>query len=161
MFMDLDSAQLLRPITKWNAVVHDPRRMPELARRAFREGLSGRPGPVHLDIPQDVLAAECAFADDEFAVGPAHYRSTAAPRPDAAGDGGGGASARRGAATAHRRGRRRRREWSRARCAQPCGTPWRAGDSDADGARGRADRQSAFHRSWRDHRRRCDRARVR
>ena len=84
MFMDLDAVQLLRPVTKWNAVVHDPRRMPELARRAFREALSGRPGPVHLDIPQDVLAAECAFADDEFALGPAHYRSTAMPRPDAA-----------------------------------------------------------------------------
>ena len=37
MFMDLDTLALLRPITKWNAVVHDPRRMPELARRAFRE----------------------------------------------------------------------------------------------------------------------------
>lgn len=84
MFMDLDAVQLMRTITKWNAVVHDPRRMPELARRAFREALSGRPGPVHLDIPQDVLAAEVEFADDEFAVGPANYRAMTAPRPDAA-----------------------------------------------------------------------------
>ena len=45
MFMDLDTLALLRPVTKWNAVVHDPRRIPELARRAFREALSGRPGP--------------------------------------------------------------------------------------------------------------------
>ena len=29
--------------------------MPELARRAFREALSGRPGPVQVDVPQDVL----------------------------------------------------------------------------------------------------------
>ena len=57
MFMDLDTRAVFAPLTKWNAVVHDPRRMPELARRAFREALSGRPGPVHLDVPQDVLSA--------------------------------------------------------------------------------------------------------
>ena len=59
--------------------------MPELARRAFREALSGRPGPVHLDIPHDVLAAECEFADDEFAIGSARYRPTVrrAPTPRA------------------------------------------------------------------------------
>ena len=83
MFMDLDSAALLRPLTKWSAVVHDPRRMPELARRAFREALSGRPGPVHLDVPQDVLATQCSFADDEFDLSPERYRVTARPRADA------------------------------------------------------------------------------
>ena len=72
-------SRVLRPLTKWNAVVHDPRRMPELARRAFREALSGRPGPVHLDVPQDVLAAECSFADDEFDLPPARYRVDRAP----------------------------------------------------------------------------------
>ena len=80
MFMDLDAASVLKPITKWNAVVHDPRRMPELARRAFREALSGRCGPVHLDIPQDVLAAECEFADDEFDIAPERYRPLGKPR---------------------------------------------------------------------------------
>ncbi len=81
MFMDLDTRAVLAPITKWNAVVHDPRRIPELARRAFREALSGRPGPVHLDIPQDVLSATCTFADDEFDVPPTRYRATLGPRP--------------------------------------------------------------------------------
>jgi acetolactate synthase-1/2/3 large subunit len=60
MFMDLDTRAVLAPLTKWNTVVHDPRRIPELARRAFREALGGRPGPVHLDIPQDVLGAVAA-----------------------------------------------------------------------------------------------------
>jgi thiamine pyrophosphate-dependent acetolactate synthase large subunit-like protein len=83
MFMDLDTRAVMAPLTKWNAVVHDPRRMPELARRAFREALSGRPGPVHLDIPQDVLSASCEFSDDEFTIAPARYRSTVGPRPDA------------------------------------------------------------------------------
>ncbi|MCE3272595.1 MAG: uncharacterized protein K0S57_2992 [Ramlibacter sp.] len=84
MFMDLDTQAVTRPITKWNAVVHDARRMPELVRRAFREALSGRPGPVHLDIPQDVLATSVDFADDEFELAPERYRATAQPRPAAA-----------------------------------------------------------------------------
>ena len=81
MFMDLDTVALFKPVTKWNAVVHDPRRIPQLVRRAFREALSGRPGPVHLDIPQDVLAAACEFAEDEFGLPPARYRALDRPRP--------------------------------------------------------------------------------
>jgi acetolactate synthase-1/2/3 large subunit len=84
MFMDLDTRAVLAPLTKWNAVVHDARRMPELARRAFREALSGRPGPVHLDVPQDVLSATVEFADDEFELPPARYRASGGPRPAAA-----------------------------------------------------------------------------
>lgn len=84
MFMDLDTRAVFAPLTKWNTVVHDPRRIPELARRAFREALSGRPGPVHLDIPQDVLSARVDFADDEFDLSPSRYRATIGPRPAAA-----------------------------------------------------------------------------
>jgi thiamine pyrophosphate-dependent acetolactate synthase large subunit-like protein len=83
MFMDLDTIAVSRPITKWNAVVHDARRMPELVRRALREALSGRPGPVHLDIPQDVLEQVCDFASDEFLIAPHRYRSMDRPRADA------------------------------------------------------------------------------
>ncbi|MBU7571792.1 MAG: thiamine pyrophosphate-binding protein [Hydrogenophaga sp.] len=81
VFMDLDTVAVTRPLTKWNAVVHDARRMPELARRAFREALGGRPGPVHLDIPQDVLGEVHAFAADEFDLPPRRYRATLGPRP--------------------------------------------------------------------------------
>lgn len=81
MFMDLDTRAVFAPLTRWNAVVHDPRRIPELARRAFREALSGRPGPVHLDIPQDVLAAPTDYVDDEFDLAPSRYRATLGPRP--------------------------------------------------------------------------------
>ena len=85
MFMDLDTRAVMAPITKWNATVHDGRRIPELARRAFREALGGRPGPVHLDIPQDVLAGVCEYADNEFDLPPARYRATTGPRPNALG----------------------------------------------------------------------------
>ena len=85
MFMDMDTRAVMAPITKWNATVHDGRRIPELARRAFREALGGRPGPVHLDIPQDVLSGVCEFADDEFDLTPSRYRATTGPRPSAQG----------------------------------------------------------------------------
>ncbi len=84
VFMDLNTQAVTTPLTKWNAVVHDARRLPELARRAFREALGGRPGPVHLDIPQDVLAEVHAFAGDEFDLAPARYRAVLPPRPSAA-----------------------------------------------------------------------------
>jgi thiamine pyrophosphate-dependent acetolactate synthase large subunit-like protein len=80
MFMDLDTKAVFAPLVKWNATVNDPRRIPELTRRAFREALSGRPGPVHLDIPQDVLSATAEFRDDEFSIQPQRYRSMQGPR---------------------------------------------------------------------------------
>ena len=83
MFMDLDARALLAPITKWNAVVQDGRRLPELVRTALRQALGGRPGPVHLDIPQDVLAGRHDFADDEFDIAPGRYRRLSGARPSA------------------------------------------------------------------------------
>ena len=44
-----------KPIVKWNAQVRDWRRIPDLVRQAFRVATSGRPGPVHLDIPENLL----------------------------------------------------------------------------------------------------------
>jgi acetolactate synthase-1/2/3 large subunit len=81
MFMDLDAQTLFRPLTKWNAVVSDPRRIPDLVRRAFREMLTGRPGPAHLEFPQDVLSASCDMSDEQLTLQPSQYRPTAGPRP--------------------------------------------------------------------------------
>jgi acetolactate synthase-1/2/3 large subunit len=51
----LDQAALLAPVTKWHATVPDAATMPALVRQAFREATTGRPGPVALFLPQDVL----------------------------------------------------------------------------------------------------------
>jgi acetolactate synthase I/II/III large subunit len=51
----LDQAALLGPVTKWQAAVPDAATMPALVRQAFREATTGRPGPVALFLPQDVL----------------------------------------------------------------------------------------------------------
>jgi acetolactate synthase-1/2/3 large subunit len=60
---DMDSLSLYKPITKWNAAVHQWSRIPELVQRAFREALTGRPGPVHLDIPLDILLQKGDIGD--------------------------------------------------------------------------------------------------
>jgi acetolactate synthase-1/2/3 large subunit len=54
-FQNVDLLGLYKPVTKWSAGVRDWRRLPELIRRAFREALTGRPGPVYLEIPEDVM----------------------------------------------------------------------------------------------------------
>ena len=54
-FQNIQLLDLYRPVTKWQAGVREWRRMPELFRRAFREALHGRPGPVYLEIPEDVM----------------------------------------------------------------------------------------------------------
>ena len=51
----LDQQALLAPVTKWQATVPDPDTLPALVRHAFREATTGRPGPVALFLPQDVL----------------------------------------------------------------------------------------------------------
>ncbi len=51
----LDQAALLAPVTKWQATVADPVTLPALVRQAFREATTGRPGPVVLFLPQDIL----------------------------------------------------------------------------------------------------------
>ena len=63
-FQEIDQVALMRPITKWAARVLDARRIPELVATAFRQATTGRPGPVYLDLPGDVLGE----AVDEAAV---------------------------------------------------------------------------------------------
>jgi acetolactate synthase-1/2/3 large subunit len=54
-FQNVDLLGLYGPVTKWCAGVREWRRLPELIRRAYREATSGRPGPVYLEIPEDVM----------------------------------------------------------------------------------------------------------
>src|SRR5258706_10035177 len=56
-FQAIDQLAILAPCTKWSARVHHAERIPELVDRAIREAMSGKPGPVYLDLPGDVLFA--------------------------------------------------------------------------------------------------------
>jgi len=54
-FQEIDQVAVMRPITKWADRALDGRRIPDLVETAFRQATAGRPGPVYLDLPGDVL----------------------------------------------------------------------------------------------------------
>ncbi|HTD35021.1 MAG TPA: thiamine pyrophosphate-binding protein, partial [Candidatus Elarobacter sp.] len=62
-FQEIDYAQVFGGLAKWAAEIDDARRIPELVTRAFRVAMSGRPGPVVLALPEDVLREEAEAED--------------------------------------------------------------------------------------------------
>ncbi len=52
----IDLIGILRPIVKWNARVSSPEIVPEVVRKAFAVAESEKPGPTHLELPEDVMA---------------------------------------------------------------------------------------------------------
>ena len=52
---EMNQLDLFKPITKWAKVVTDPKRIGEYTATAVREALSGKPGPVYLELPIDIL----------------------------------------------------------------------------------------------------------
>ena len=67
------------PITKWAAHVNYADRVPELMRQAFTKLRSGKPGPVLLEIPQDLSADEISEEDFDY-IPPQHMRTAADPQ---------------------------------------------------------------------------------
>jgi acetolactate synthase I/II/III large subunit len=57
-FQEAPITDVTRPITKRNWLVMDPDEIPEVVYEAFETARSGRPGPVLVDIPKDVLQAQ-------------------------------------------------------------------------------------------------------
>lgn len=60
-FQEVDITGVTMPITKHNFMVKDVDRLAEVLREAFKIAISGRPGPVLVDIPKDVQTATCEF----------------------------------------------------------------------------------------------------
>jgi len=60
LFHGLDQQRLFAPITKWSAAVRSAGDIPEILAEAFHHLRRGRPGPVQVEIPADVLGAESA-----------------------------------------------------------------------------------------------------
>ncbi|MEL6622004.1 MAG: thiamine pyrophosphate-binding protein [Pseudomonadota bacterium] len=61
-FQEFDVKGLLTTFVKWSAVIRDASRIGEYVSRAFHVAMSGRPGPVVLGLPEDMLAGEIAAA---------------------------------------------------------------------------------------------------
>jgi acetolactate synthase-1/2/3 large subunit len=55
---EMDLVELMKPITKWARTVYETRRIPEYINTALRHSLAGKPGPVFLACPEDILRAE-------------------------------------------------------------------------------------------------------
>ncbi len=60
-FQEIDAVGISRPCTKHNYLVRNAAELPRIIKEAFYIAKSGRPGPVHIDIPKDVTAEEAAF----------------------------------------------------------------------------------------------------
>ena len=62
-FQEIDFPDFFRPIAKWAARIEDARRIPEYVARAYRVATAGRPGPVVLALPEDMLRDEVDVPD--------------------------------------------------------------------------------------------------
>ena len=60
-FQEADSTGITQPITKHNYLVMRAENIAMTVREAFHIASTGRPGPVHIDIPKDVLQEEVEF----------------------------------------------------------------------------------------------------
>ncbi len=64
-FQEIDITGVTMPITKYNFIVKDIKKLADTVRRAFTIAQSGRPGPVLIDITKDVTAAEYEYTAKE------------------------------------------------------------------------------------------------
>ena len=58
-FQIVDIVAAMKPLTKLSRQIVSPKMIPSLVREAFRVAQEERPGPVHLELPEDITAAEC------------------------------------------------------------------------------------------------------
>lgn len=64
-FQEVDYRQMFGGLAKWATEVDDIRRIPEIVARAFAVAQSGRPGPVVIGLPEEVLFGQAQVADVE------------------------------------------------------------------------------------------------
>ena len=62
-FQELDYGAVFGTMAKWVVQMDDPARLPELISRAFHVATSGRPGPVVVALPEDMLTEAATVAD--------------------------------------------------------------------------------------------------
>ncbi|HYL79168.1 MAG TPA: thiamine pyrophosphate-binding protein [Candidatus Acidoferrum sp.] len=70
-FHEMDQLAVTAPLTKWNARADKAGDVPGVMAEAFRRLRTGRPRPVHVEVPADVLAQPCAGPIERIPAGPA------------------------------------------------------------------------------------------
>jgi len=78
---DLNQIDVIKPLTKMARTVYQTERIPDYMAMAFRSALTGRPGPVYLEIPQDVFYRNVEENDIKM---PERYRTETRPAGDPA-----------------------------------------------------------------------------
>jgi len=78
-FQETDNVPMFRGITKMSVQIDSAERIPYFMSMAFRKAKSGRPGPVYLDMPSDILSAMVEEEDVEW---PEGYFTGAKPQAD-------------------------------------------------------------------------------
>ena len=66
-FQEVDLPAMFAPLAKWATRIEDAARIPEYIDRAYRTAMSGRPGPVVIALPEDMLMDAVEAADRSFA----------------------------------------------------------------------------------------------
>ncbi|MCE9600929.1 MAG: thiamine pyrophosphate-binding protein [Gemmatimonadetes bacterium] len=77
-----DQSGVIGRIAKWSAAVSSAERLPELARKALRKCFEGRPGVVHLDVPETIMNGKLPTVPALWP--PAKYRRSSPLEPSAA-----------------------------------------------------------------------------
>ncbi|MEL6374488.1 MAG: thiamine pyrophosphate-binding protein [Pseudomonadota bacterium] len=91
-FQAIETKRLLSSFVKWVGVIRETRRIPEYVSHAYHAAMSGRPGPVVLGLPEDMLSAHAQAGDakranvaepapSDAAMDTLHEHLTAAERP--------------------------------------------------------------------------------
>ncbi|MCY3829549.1 MAG: thiamine pyrophosphate-binding protein [Rhodospirillaceae bacterium] len=62
-FQEIDYRRMYGQLAKWVGQIEDPERIPELVSRAFHTAVNGRPGPVVLALPEDMLVQRAGVGD--------------------------------------------------------------------------------------------------
>lgn len=63
---DVNQMDMIKPVTKWTGKCHQVARIPEYLATAFMQAMSGRPGPVYLELPPDILFPPIGEAEIPF-----------------------------------------------------------------------------------------------
>ena len=77
-FQEVDLAAMFAPLAKWSAEISEASRIPEYIHRAFQTAMAGRPGPVVLSLPEDMLK-EIVTGDVEYGIRAEPVRAAAQP----------------------------------------------------------------------------------
>lgn len=76
---EMNQIDMVKPITKWSATCYETKRIPEYLSIAFRQATMGRPGPVFLELPPDILFVS---VDEKSVVMPRRKIHKSSTHPD-------------------------------------------------------------------------------